>query len=79
MGRDQEQELRDALARLPRGEWQVQTSNSYRRIGTYRGADGNVLHGVVQRDGHPDLSMDAATLTALCDLRNTVAKMLGEV
>ena len=35
--------------------WQLQTSNSFRRIGTDRG-DGDVLCAVTQRsDGHPDL------------------------
>ena len=38
-----------------RHPWIVQTSNSFRRIGTDHG-DGNVLCAVTQRsDGHPDL------------------------
>lgn len=38
-----------------RRPWIIQTSNSYRRIGTDRG-DGDVLCAVTQRsDGHPDL------------------------
>ena len=38
-----------------RRPWSVQTSNSFRRIGTDRG-DGNVLCAVTQpSDGHPDL------------------------
>ena len=38
-----------------RRPWTVQTSNSFRRIGTDRG-DGDVLCAVTQRsDGHPDL------------------------
>jgi len=38
-----------------RRPWSVQTSNSFRRIGTDRG-DGDVLCAVTQRsDGHPDL------------------------
>jgi len=38
------------------GRWVLQTSNSFRRIGTLRG-DGNVLRGHVQQhDGHPDLA-----------------------
>jgi hypothetical protein len=49
-----------SLARLVtngdlRRPWTVQTSNSFRRIGTDRG-DGDVLCAVTQRaDGHPDL------------------------
>jgi hypothetical protein len=38
-----------------RAPWSIQTSNSFRRIGTDRG-DGDVLCAVTQRsDGHPDL------------------------
>lgn len=33
--------------------WDIQTSNSFRRIGQY--GDGDVLCAVTQRDGHPDL------------------------
>lgn len=40
---------------LDLGAWELQTSNSFRRIGTQRG-DGDVLCAVMQRsDGHPDL------------------------
>jgi hypothetical protein len=35
-------------------DWELQTSNSFRRIGTRYG-DGNVLCGTKQHDGHPDL------------------------
>jgi hypothetical protein len=36
--------------------WQLQTSNSFRRIGTKRGGDGDVLCGVKHPiDAHPDL------------------------
>jgi len=69
MTQDARQKLRDtALAALDgmrgRGEfrrsglsedWQLQTSNSFRRIGTPYG-DGNVLCGTKHpHDGHPDL------------------------
>lgn len=37
-----------------RRPWRVQTSNSFRRIGTDRG-DGDVLCAVRQHDGQPDL------------------------
>jgi hypothetical protein len=36
------------------GDWELQTSNSFRRIGCH--GDGDVLCGTIQRsDGHPDL------------------------
>lgn len=36
--------------------WELQTSNSFRRIGTHGCGDGDVLHAMTQRsDGHPDL------------------------
>lgn len=52
-------ELRELALLVTKGElrlpWNVQTSNSFRRIGTDR-SDGNVLCAVAQRpDGHPDL------------------------
>lgn len=37
-----------------RRPWSIQTSNSFRRIGTDRG-DGDVLCAVKQNDGQPDL------------------------
>jgi hypothetical protein len=44
-----------------RRPWAVQTSDSYRRIGTDR-ADGNVLRATTQPDGHPDLVADRHVL-----------------
>lgn len=45
-----------------RRPWSVQTSNSFRRIGTDRG-DGNVLCAIVQRsDSQPDLHAPAGVL-----------------
>lgn len=42
--------------------WELQTSNSFRRIGTSRG-DGDVLCAIKQRpDGHPDLYATAGVL-----------------
>jgi hypothetical protein len=42
--------------------WFIQTSNSFRRIGTHRG-DGNVLCAITQRhDRHPDLMAPSAVL-----------------
>lgn len=48
--------LRTLAKAAPPGPYQVQTSNSFRRIGTARGGDGDVLCGIIQRsDRHPDL------------------------
>lgn len=56
---DPSEKLRELALSVTRGNlrrpWSVQTSNSFRRIGTDRG-DGDVLCPVTQRpDGHPDL------------------------
>ena len=63
---EQTRRLRDLALSITRGElrrpWCVQTSNSFRRIGTDRG-DGDVLCAVTQRsDGHPDLHASADVL-----------------
>lgn len=58
MNQEQRQRLRDVAERAAARHsfpWRLQTSNSFRRIGTDRG-DGEVLCAVTQRhDGHPDL------------------------
>lgn len=59
MSTDSSEKLRELALSVTRGNlrrpWSVQTSNSFRRIGTDRG-DGDVLCAVTQRaDGHPDL------------------------
>lgn len=47
------------------GPWEIQTSNSFRRIGTPHG-DGNVLCATVHpRDRHPDLLVTADVLQYL--------------
>lgn len=56
---EQSQKIRGLALFVTSGElrrpWSVQTSNSFRRIGTDRG-DGDVLCAVKQlSDGHPDL------------------------
>jgi hypothetical protein len=68
MTAEQRKKLRDlALQVLSANErlsrpWSVQTSNSFRRIGTDRG-DGDVLCAVTQRsDGHPDLLAPSGVL-----------------
>ena len=76
------EKLTACIKTMPDGHWEVATSNSFRRVYARKngrsGPDGGVLHAYVQRsDGHPDLSMTAEELRALCDLRNTVAEMLA--
>jgi hypothetical protein len=56
---EQSRKLRELALLVTAGNlrrpWSIQTSNSFRRIGTDRG-DGDVLCAVTQRsDGHPDL------------------------
>ena len=70
--------LRALAKAAPPGPYQVQMSNSFRRIGTRHG-DGDVLCAVTQRsDGHPDLhaapgvldlfaALDPATVLELLD------------
>lgn len=74
--------LTECIGKLPGGLWEVWTSNSYRRITATEngrsGPDGGVLHALTHRsDGHPDLSMTAEQLWALCALRNHVLAMLS--
>ncbi|MDT3718483.1 ead/Ea22-like family protein [Pseudomonas oryzihabitans] len=52
-------ELRERARRATPGPWELQTSNSWRRIGTAGGrfADGDVLAPTTHRgDNHPDLA-----------------------
>lgn len=63
---EQTRRLRELALSVTRGDlrrpWSVQTSNSFRRIGTDRG-DGNVLCAVRQpSDGQPDLHAPADVL-----------------
>ena len=63
---EQTRRLRELALTLTRGDlrrpWSVQTSNSFRRIGTDRG-DGDVLCAVKQpSDGQPDLHAPADVL-----------------
>ena len=69
---------RDALSRLPDGEWEVWTSCSFRRISRKWGGDGDVLHALTHRsDGHPDLSWNEKQCQALCDLVNGLRRALA--
>lgn len=75
------QQLRERASRATPGPWELQTSNSWRRIGTAGGrfADGDVLAPTTHRgDNHPDLAArqedldfivaaDPATVLALLD------------
>lgn len=78
---DQLAEMAEALALLPRGKWEVWSSNSYRRITAVEngrsGQDGGVLRAYNQwPDKHPDLSMSEKQLKALCDLKNLCAEII---
>lgn len=65
--------LREDLTLLPPGPWQVWTSCSYRRIRGGERNDIRVLDPVLQNgDGHPDLSMPAGQLEALCRIINAL-------
>lgn len=51
---DRWHQLHEGLPKPPARSWELQTSNSFRRIGMH--GDGDVLCAVKQRsDGHPDL------------------------
>jgi hypothetical protein len=71
-----------------RDQWQLQTSNSHRRIGTPMG-DGDVLCATKQRDGHPDLhapreileyivTMQPTTLLALLNRLDALERLVGD-
>jgi hypothetical protein len=87
--REKLRSLATALLSAPTGLWELQTSNSFRRIGT-PGGDGNVLCATKQRsDGHPDLLAASVVLSyiiasqprAVLDLLDqieTLGKALGD-
>lgn len=55
------------------GPWQWWTSCSYRRLSSVpSGADGDVIHGVVQRDGHPDVYCSEADRAFIAESRMLV-------
>lgn len=55
------------------GPWKWWTSCSYRRLSSVpSGADGDVLHGVVQRNGHPDVYCSAADRAFIAESRMLV-------
>lgn len=59
------QQLRELVEHATPGPWELQTSNSWRRIGTAgsRNADGNVLAPTTRHgDNHPDLAAHAQDL-----------------
>ena len=76
--------LRELALAITRGDlrrpWSVQTSNSFRRIGTDRG-DGDVLCAVTQpSDGHPDLHAPADVLDYIVAVHPLVVlELLAEV
>lgn len=70
-------ELAQLLA--PQGRWDLQTSNSWRRIGTERG-DGDILCPITQRDGHPDLQAAPNVLRYLVEAQpNRIIRLLAQV
>jgi hypothetical protein len=72
--------LRQKLFSLPKLPWTVWTSNSFRRITSHEGGDGDVLSGTIQRaDNHPDLSMNARDLNSLVNVMNSVPALLTEL
>ena len=79
IGEEKRQQLRALAMAAPPGPYQVQTSNSFRRIGTPDG-DGNVLSAVTQRsDGHPDLHAASGVLDLFAALDpTTVLELLDE-
>lgn len=63
--RDELRELARRAVGVRPGVWELQTSNSYRRIGTTRG-DGDVLCATTHpRDRHPDLLAPSCVLEYL--------------
>lgn len=93
MTKEQRQQLRDAarvavnstIDRLPAGrraawatEWSLQTSNSFRRIGTSHG-DGDVVCGTKHPiDGHPDLLAPPGVLDYIVAAQPSVVIQLLE-
>jgi hypothetical protein len=74
---ERRQQLRALASAVPPGPYQVQTSNSFRRIGTSRG-DGDILCAIAQRsDRQPDLHAARGVLDLFAALdRETVLELL---
>jgi hypothetical protein len=66
-------------ARLRPGSWELQTSNSFRRIGMH--GDGDVLCATTQpSDGHPDLMAPAGVLDYIVAAQpNVILKLLDQL
>ena len=66
-------------ARLRPGSWELQTSNSFRRIGLH--GDGDVLCAVIQRsDNHPDLHAPPGVLDYIVAAQpSVVLKLLDQL
>ena len=93
MTKEKRQQLREAalaaqngtIDRLPAGrraawaaDWKIQTSNSFRRIGTTHG-DGDVVCGTKHPiDGHPDLLVDPRVLDYIVAAQPSVVIQLLE-
>jgi len=83
--KDQRQALRDAIKAIrvrefsesllsPFMDWQLQTSNSFRRIGLH--GDGDVLCATKLYDGHPDLLAAPGVLEYIIAAQPRVVKEL---
>lgn len=75
------EEIKEAQARITRGEWMLQDSCSWRRIGTAEPySDGNVVCPVIQRgDNHPDLLAKREDLQFIANAPRYVDFLLSEV
>ena len=79
-----DEELRALLAAATPGPWEWWTSNSFRRLSSNATRkDGDVMHGVAQRDGHGDVVLpnggwdgpDAKLIAAAPDLAAEVLRL----
>lgn len=69
---------RSSPSKIRDERWELQTSNSFRRIGCHGDAD--VLCGTNQRDGHPDLLASAAVLDYIVAAQpRTVISLLDQI
>ncbi len=71
--------LRELLARAGADKWVLQDGCSWRRIGTDRGHDGNILCPYNSRhDNHPDLSAPDGVLELIVETHNALPALLDE-
>lgn len=71
-------ELERLLAEATPGEWRWWTSNSFRRLSSdATGRDGDVLRGVVYRDGQPGVEVSDSDAALIVALRNAAPALLA--